>query len=540
MIPTPRPLAVLVGALGGQGGGVLAEWLVETAWRAGYVAQGTSIPGVAQRTGATTYYVEVCPVPVAQLDGRRPVLGLHPVPGNVDLVIATELLEAVRIVQGGMVSPDRTTLVTSTARALTTIERMAPGDGRLDSAHLAGVARAQSQRLVAFDMDAAAREAGTIVSAVMLGAIAASGVLPMARAHYEDVIRESGVGGEASLRGFARGHAATEHADEPKVTSAAQRASNRAGTGANAATVAATAIARDAGTDVAADADIVALGAARLVDFQDAAYADLYSERLERVRAAERAADPTARQHGALTRETARYLALWMAFDDVVRVAALKSRASRFARVHRELGARPGDVVRIIDHFKPGVPELAGLLPSALGARLAAWERRRRARGREPLAMALKIRTDSVSGFLLLRMLAGLRRWRRHGLRYKQEQAAIERWLDAVIAGARCDWRLGYELAQCGRLIKGYGATNERGKDNLAHILSHLAAGPGAYAERADAIRQAREAALSDDAGKALDDALVRHGAPARPVPAKPILWQRSPKHRAARHAHEH
>jgi indolepyruvate ferredoxin oxidoreductase beta subunit len=50
-----RPITVLICALGGEGGGVLAEWLVETATHSGYVAQSTSIPGVAQRTGATTY-----------------------------------------------------------------------------------------------------------------------------------------------------------------------------------------------------------------------------------------------------------------------------------------------------------------------------------------------------------------------------------------------------------------------------------------------------------------------------------------------------
>ena len=52
---TTQPITVLLCALGGEGGGVLAEWLAETARRAGYPAQATSIPGVAQRTGATTY-----------------------------------------------------------------------------------------------------------------------------------------------------------------------------------------------------------------------------------------------------------------------------------------------------------------------------------------------------------------------------------------------------------------------------------------------------------------------------------------------------
>ena len=76
--------------------------------------------------------------------------------------------------------------------------------------------------------------------------------------------------------------------------------------------------------------------------------------------------------------------------------------------------------------------------------------------------------------------------------------------------------------------IKGYGSTNERGKENLLHVLQHLAHGPVAGA--AGAIAAARTAALADDAGKSLDATLLQHGAPARPVKAQPIRWLRQPK----------
>ena len=116
MTATDQPITILVGALGGEGGGTLAQWLVEAAVAAGYPAQATSIPGVAQRTGATTYYVEVFPRKTAELGARRPVLSLLPVPGGIDVAIASELLEAARIVASGMVSPERTLLVASTSR----------------------------------------------------------------------------------------------------------------------------------------------------------------------------------------------------------------------------------------------------------------------------------------------------------------------------------------------------------------------------------------------------------------------------------------
>jgi len=118
------------------------------------------------------------------------------------------------------------------------------------------------------------------------------------------------------------------------------------------------------------------------------------------------------------------------------------------------------------------------------------------------------------------------------GSRYAIEQQMIDKWLQGVLQGTRRGWQLGHEIALCGRLIKGYGATNERGKENLLHVLDHLAHGPVESA--AAAIAAAREAALADEGGKALDAALVQHGAPPRPLKAQPIRWARAPKGLAA------
>jgi indolepyruvate ferredoxin oxidoreductase beta subunit len=126
---------------------------------------------------------------------------------------------------------------------------------------------------------------------------------------------------------------------------------------------------------------------------------------------------------------------------------------------------------------------------------------------------------------------------RRRGACYKQEQALIERWLAVIEAAAREDGPLGHETALCGRLIKGYGATNDRGNANLLHILDHLPTGGvfATVAERAAAIRSAREAELADEGGKAFDETLIRLGAAPRPVTAQPIRWTRKPAARAAR-----
>ena len=134
--PAVRPISVLIAALGGEGGGVLTDWIVAAAARAGFPVQSTSIPGVAQRTGATTYYVEILPIHAPSPTKGRPVLALTPGVGDVDIVISSELLEAGRAISAGFVTPDRTLMIASTSRAYLVVEKMAMGDGRYDSARL--------------------------------------------------------------------------------------------------------------------------------------------------------------------------------------------------------------------------------------------------------------------------------------------------------------------------------------------------------------------------------------------------------------------
>jgi indolepyruvate ferredoxin oxidoreductase beta subunit len=361
-----------------------------------------------------------------------------------------------------------------------------------------------------------------VLSAVLFGAIAGSGILPFTREACEHTIRRSGKGVEASLRGFAVACEAVAKAPQPSAPAAA----------AVRATDAAVLPAQIAESFPAATHDLLGAGYARMLEYQDAAYAKLYIGRLARVLAAERAIDPRGEHGWTITRETARYLALWMAFDDIVRVADLKCRASRFARVRREVKAAPEELMRVFDHFKPGVPELAALLPQGMARALVGWDKRRQQAGKPALALPLKLGAHTVSGLLALRLLAGLKWLRRRGSRFAAEQALIERWLAGVEEGAHGHWPLGHEIALCGRLIKGYGSTNERGKDNLLHVLDHLALRPDGAdgASRAQAVRAARLGALADDAGKALDQALVDHGAPARPVKAHPVRWVKKPR----------
>ncbi len=312
-----KPVSLLICALGGEGGGVLTEWLVATAREAGFAAQSTSIPGVAQRTGATTYYLEVFPVPLAELGGRRPIFSLNPVPGALDGLVSSELLETARQGGLGLPSPERTLIITSCARTLTTQERMELGDGRTDVESLLGVVRATSREHHVLDMAELARTSGTMVSAVMFGAVAGSGLLPFPRSAYESVVTAGGGAAKASLRGFAAGWEAVA---APREQAARLRALL---TPAAAPVDAALAglpgrLTQQFPKQVHA---LLALGHARMLEYQGTAYAALYTERLQQVLEAEQASDPTALHGYAITTEMARWLALWMAFDDMVRVA---------------------------------------------------------------------------------------------------------------------------------------------------------------------------------------------------------------------------
>ena len=510
MLPE-RPIAILIAALGGEGGGVLADWIIAAASARDYPVQSTSIPGVAQRTGATTYYVEIYPVKISELGARRPVMTLTPAPCHVDVMVASELLEAGRAMQNGFVTRDRTTLIASTHRVYTVAEKMQMGDGRFDSEVVLNAARELAKRAILFDMQAQAGASGTVISAVMFGALAGSGTLPLARSDCEAAIRSGGKGAEASLRGFAAGFDAAAGSASGKTVTAAAR------TGLSASE-------RVRQTFPEETRAMLEEGARRCAGFQDRGYARLYLDRLEPIVNLDHAADSYR-----LTNETGRFLALWMCYEDVIRVADLKTRRSRFERVRGEVQAKPHEPVRIIEFLKPGVDELTAVLPRFLARAVKALAQ---ASGlADKLNIGMHVKTTGISGFLALRFLAWLRPLRPLTSRWHEEQALIGRWLAAIATAAKRDVGLALEIALCGRLIKGYGDTHRRGKDSFLRILDTLVEGDAVPDGRAriDAIRKARDAALADPEGRKLELSLETHGIVPLPPTPKPVKFMRRP-----------
>lgn len=514
-----RPIRISIHALGGQGGGVLADWIVDAAEGAGWIAQATSVAGVAQRTGSTFYYIELAPP-----SEREPTMALSPSPGDVDIVVAAELMEAGRAVARGLVTPDRTILIASSHRVFAIAEKSAMGDGIMPSSGVLAAAQASARRLVLADFAAIAEARRSVISAALLGALSGSDALPFPRSAYEAAIRRGGKGVEASLAAFAAAHAVAQgsapadpsrpEGPDPAVATLGLVEAERPGSaGAGAPT-------RDEQLFLLPEParPIARLGVDRLLDYQGRAYADLYLERLTAIAEADRALGGASRAW-SLTAAVARHLPLWMSFEDTIRVADLKTRSRRSERIGAEARAPDGGIVHVTEFLHPRFEEICDTLPRRIGARLLASDRARRWFARW-FDKGRFVATTKLRGFLLLWSIARLRRFRPRTLRYRIEQQRIDGWLESAVNAARMDYELGVEVIRLQRLVKGYGETHSRGWRNFRRIMDELPR----LAERGDGaavLRRLHDAALKDEEGSALHKEVeAQHGAAAEAMAA--------------------
>jgi indolepyruvate ferredoxin oxidoreductase, beta subunit len=497
MSGSDRPFSILIAALGGEGGGVLANWIVAAAEALEFPVQSTSIPGVAQRTGATTYYIEILPASRRELAGRRPVLSLNPGVGDIDLLVASELMEAARAVAAGFVTPERTLTIASTSRFYVIGEKIAMGDGRFDSGRLTRAIEQHSQRHILFDMEEIARRSGTIVNAVMLGAIAGCDRLPIPADAFERAIRADGKAVEANLRGFRAGLEAAQATAARRIPESRKR---------NAAASLADLEREIIAVMSTAARDMIQEGARRLVSYQDIEYAQLYIDRLAPIRLV----DETAGAEGRLLREVGRHLAVRMSYEDAIRVAQAKIDPTRRARIAAEMGAKPGEPLHITEYLKPGIDEICSLLPPRLARRLLAISEKRG----WTFQRGMQVNSQSISGFLRLWLIAKLRPRRPRTYRYEEEQRAIDAWLALIIEAGHHSADLALEITECARLIKGYGDTHKRGVANYrlieVHVMRPALAGHIPMQLAIDATASARTAALVDPEGESLAKCLAQ------------------------------
>jgi len=495
-----RPTTLQVSAIGGEGGGVLATWIVAAAQRAGYPVQSTSIPGVAQRTGATVYYLEVFPISIADLGGKRPVMALYPGVGDIDIMLASEFAEAGRAISNGFVTPDRTHLIASTHRVFAIGERSDMADGRYDVERLFDAVRERTKHAYLADLRQVAEANGVSLNAILFGVLAGIGQLPMAVRDYKGAIEDSGIAVELNIEGFEIG-LNYNFSGEPETIDPFIEEKELGSTTPEALKF------RVSSEFPESSQTILLEGVTRLVGYQDIGYAAAYLDRLSGVFNIE----TKVGGDGTVTAEAGRQLALRMSYEDVIRVAQLKSAGDRLDRIRKEVGAKDGEPIVVVDYLKPGVDELCSVLPAGLGRSLMSLAERQGWRDRCNFGLHLK--STTVTGYLRLRLLAGLRRWRRGTYRYSEEQIAIHAWLEDVKATLSLSRSLAMETVECARLIKGYGETHRRGSENFKAIRDQVIApalsGAMAVDIATDAVANARAAALSDPEGTRLDDVLT-------------------------------
>ncbi|MBS9721858.1 indolepyruvate oxidoreductase subunit beta family protein [Tianweitania sp. BSSL-BM11] len=521
---TERPISIAIVAMGGQGGGVLTDWIVKLAEDQNWVAQSTSVPGVAQRTGATIYYVEMMP----PLDGRKPILAQMPTPGDVDVVIASEFMEAGRSILRGIVTPKRTTLIASNHRSLSVTEKIAPGEGIADNSAVTGAIGVVAKREIVFNMEELAVRNGSVISSAMFGALAASGALPFAREAYLDIIRKSGKGVEGSIRTF---EAAMRHV-EPDDTEGGPAATELPAQAAPSSEMAAASppnlgpsapietpaessfdgdprlkplLARIQSLPVEARA-MADAGLRKVVDYQDVAYGAEYLDLLDGLARDDAAAGGGAHAF-AFTTNAAKYLANAMCYDDVIRVADLKTRMQRRDRIEKDMGLRDGQVMQTTEFMHPRMEEVNGLLPAGLGRwiearpKLFAWLDKRVSKGR-------RVKTYSLPWFAALYIMGGMRFLRRRSLRHQGEVAHRDQWLATAQRLLNQNYALAVEVLQFQRLVKGYSDTHARGMSKFDKVMSTVTL-LETRDDAADWARRLRDAAVKDGSEKQLDGTIA-------------------------------
>ena len=226
-------------------------------------------------------------------------------------------------------------------------------------------------------------------------------------------------------------------------------------------------------------------GIERLIDYQGAGYAQLYVGRLKRF-VGRRGVDD------ALFAEIARLMAQRMSYDDPIRLAQTKLAGL-------EPGAADPTARSASDIKKFRWDELVEALPAAVAEPVLGaldwmgWLRR---------PVSIRFSTAGSLGIRRLKIEAGLRRWRLFSVRYGTERAWVERWLHMIDRALNKQPGAAPEIVQTATMIHGHGDVYRQGVADWHLIIDGLAKptfdGALALPDLADAIRQARAAALPD------------------------------------------
>lgn len=473
-------IKIFIPAVGGQGGGVLTEWLVQAFFLEDYDVQGISLPGLSQRGGSTVYYLEAHPG--TDSGNRQIIFAQFPVPGEVDVIISQEFLELGRALQLGYGS-DKTTIVTSTHRIYSTLEKMPIGSGIYSEENLRKLASSFSSRFIGLDALELSKKNGMdelAVNAILLGAVSASGVLPLRKESFVESVEKVGVSVKTSIRAFEVGYEYVTAQKVPELKKAAvvwesfvqERADKLEEYDREEYLGRVSKLETGFPPNLR---EILAESVFRLLEYQNARYADAY---IEDVRAVYEIDEKSKGGGFKLTESFAKNLALLMSFEDGIRVADLKIKSDRFKRIKEEMRLRDDQVFKVIDYLKPDAEELYGLLPYFLvapavrftesGIFKKIWPRKK------PLTFGQTPTTTSFSGFVRLWFLTKMKFMRPHSYRYKKEHALIKKYRDSIRYYTSLDYRLGCLVAKSAAMVKGYGKVRRRTMSTFVRFIDNV------------------------------------------------------------------
>ena len=348
-----------------------------------------------------------------------------------------------------------------------------------------------ARTFIHFDMSEIVQRQGTVISAALLGAIAGSGALPFA-GHCFRKLLSSGGSAPANLAAFdesfrrAQPGFVGEYVPPEIKAFSLPVASNALGE---------RWLPRIADLPAALQ-EMAYHSVNRLIDYQDEAYAEDWWSRVSAL-----IDHDLDRESYSLAQEAGRHLALWMAFEDIPRVAQLKVRPDRESMIRSEVKAAAGQPVAVAEFFHPRIEEVAALLPVSWGSALLRSQTAKRWLSR--ILGPRTLRTDRINMQILLRGLAGFRRFRRSTFGYAHERKMIDRWYDAVLSADEHDKAMA--IAALGRLVKGYGETRHRTTSRLMQILDYVEHAPDGDPSKITALQlEAMEPESNFDPGHAV------------------------------------
>lgn len=508
-------IKILIPAVGGQGGGVLTEWLVQAFFKEDFDVQGISLPGLSQRGGSTVYYLEAFP---KSEENKQVIFAQFPVPGEVDIIVAQEFLELGRALELGYGS-DITTIVTSTHRIYSTLEKLPIGSGIYSDENLRKLAQAFSSDLIELDALKLSKENGMdelAVNAILLGALCASAALPVKKESYTAAIEEVGVAVKPNLKAFEVGwdfitNKKFQQNKEAQEDSWKKFVDERAGQldGNNLEQY------LERITEIEAKypentKEILAESVFRLSEYQSFKYADRYLEMVGEIFEIDQGVKGGGHK---MTEHYAKNLALLMSYEDGIRVAELKIKSERFKRIKENMRLRDDQVFKVIDYLKPDAEEIYGLLPFYIVSPVLSFTNsslfKKIWRRKKPLAFGQTPTTTSFSGFARLWLLTKIKFMRPQSYRYKKEHALIKKYNESLKIYARYDYRLGCLVAKSAGVVKGYGKVRRRTMDAfyrfIDNIIFPLAEFESASRKNFDITLEIGEEALKLISGESVD-----------------------------------